>query len=45
MTPAVQAAALIAALQAYRQHLKRRGEIAKAAVVAHCIVLVKRLAV
>jgi hypothetical protein len=34
---------VIAALQAYRIKLREMGQPARAAVVAHCIVLVKRL--
>ena len=34
----------IAALQAYRKHLTEQGCPAKAAVVEHCIRLVKKLA-
>jgi hypothetical protein len=35
----------IDALAAYRQRLKQQGHPAKAAVVDHCIAIVKRLAV
>jgi hypothetical protein len=39
----IDSAAVIAAMNAYKTHLKEKGQAHKAAAVEHCIAIIRRL--